>query len=48
VSPKVVDLYESLLAEKSFVIFNREIKDVFQKNNDVAEIKITSFSAGLF
>ncbi|MEK7523604.1 MAG: SpoIIE family protein phosphatase [Patescibacteria group bacterium] len=44
VSPKVVDLYESLLAEKSFVLFNREMKDVFQKNEDVAEIKMTSFS----
>lgn len=44
VSPKVVDLYESLLAEKSFVIFNREIKDVFQKDEDIAEIKMTSFA----
>lgn len=43
-SPRVIDLYNSFLKEKSFVIFNREIKDVFNKNEDIAEIKLFSFS----
>ena len=43
-SPKIVDLYNSLLAQNSFVLFNREIKDVFRKNEDIAAIKIASFS----
>ncbi|MEK9133103.1 MAG: hypothetical protein AAB606_05365 [Patescibacteria group bacterium] len=47
-TPKIVDLYKTLLAEKSFVIFNREIKDVFGKNEDVAEIKVYSFAGNVF
>lgn len=43
-SIKIVDLYKSLLAEKSFVIFNREIKDIFKKNEDISAIKIYTFA----
>lgn len=43
-APKIIDAYSSLLAENSFVLFNREIKDVFNKNEDIAEIKIHSFA----
>ena len=43
-SPRIIDLYESLLKEKSFVIFNREIKDVFKKNEDIAEISVYTFA----
>lgn len=46
-TPKIIDLYETLLAEKSFVIFNREIKDVFGKNEDIAEIKVYSFAGNV-
>lgn len=42
-TPKIVDLYESLLAEKSFVIFNREIKDIFRKDEDIAEIQLATY-----
>lgn len=43
-TPKVVDLYTSLLAEESFVIFTREMKDVFNKNEDVADIALHTFA----
>lgn len=43
-APKIVDLYTSLLAEKSFVLFNREIKDIFRKDEDIAQIKIYTFA----
>lgn len=43
-TPKIIDLYQALLAEKSFVIFNREMKDIFRKNDDIAEIKLVRFS----
>lgn len=43
-TPKIVDLYTTLLAEKSFVIFNREMKDIFQKNEDIAKISVATFA----
>lgn len=43
-SAKIADLYTSLLAEKSFVIFNRDIKDIFGKNEDMASIRLYSFA----
>ncbi len=43
-APKIVDLYTGLLAEKSFVIFNREIKDVFNKDEDIAAISVHTFA----
>lgn len=43
-TPKIVDLEKTLLAEKSFVLFNREIKDIFQKDEDIAEIRIYTFA----
>src|SRR3989338_2834725 len=43
-APKIVQLYESLLAEKSFVLFNREIKDIFRKDEDIAQIKVFNFA----
>lgn len=46
-SPRIIDLYDSFLKEKSFVIFNREIKDVFKKNEDVAEIRLYTFAGGV-
>lgn len=46
-SPKIVQLAETLLKEKSFVLFNREIKDVFAKDEDVSVIRIASFAGGL-
>lgn len=47
-APKVIDLYESLLAENSFVLFNREIKDIFAKDEDVSAIKIASFAGEVY
>jgi sigma-B regulation protein RsbU (phosphoserine phosphatase) len=46
-APKIVDLYTSLLAEKSFVLFNREIKDVFSKNEDISGINVYSFAGDI-
>ncbi|MFA6521286.1 MAG: SpoIIE family protein phosphatase [Candidatus Gracilibacteria bacterium] len=46
-TPKIVDLYKTLLAEKSFFIFNREMKDIFSKNEDVSQIKLYSFSGDI-
>lgn len=43
-TPRVVDLYKSLLAEESFVLFNREIKDVLNKDEDIKNIKIYIFA----
>lgn len=43
-APKITDLYTTLLAEKSFVIFNSEIKDIFHKDEDVKELRLYSFS----
>lgn len=42
-TPKIIELYKTLLAEKSFVIFNREIKDIFRKDEDVSNIRIYTF-----
>lgn len=44
---RITELYESLLAEKSFVLFNREMKDMFRKNDDVVAISITNFSGDI-
>lgn len=46
-TPKTIDLYKTLLAEKSYVIFNREIKDVFRKDEDIANIKIYTFAGDI-
>lgn len=43
-APKIVDLATSLLAQNSFVIFNREIKDIFRKNEDISVIRIANYS----
>ncbi|KKT73252.1 MAG: Serine phosphatase [Candidatus Peregrinibacteria bacterium GW2011_GWA2_44_7] len=43
-TPKIVDLYTSLLAEKSFVIFNREIKDIFNKDEDISALSVQTFA----
>lgn len=43
-SRRVITLYDTLLKEYSFVLFNREITDVFRKNADVSDIKIYSYS----
>lgn len=43
-APKIVDLYQSYLAEKSFVIFNREIKDIFSKDEDIFYVKLHTFA----
>lgn len=43
-APKIVDIYKNLFAEKSFVIFNREIKDIFRKDEDISAIKIYNFT----
>lgn len=43
-APKIAQLYEDLLAEKSFVIFNREMKDIFRKDEDISAINVYSYS----
>lgn len=43
-TPKIIDLYRDFLAEKSFVIFNREIKDIFRKDEDISAIRIFTFA----
>ncbi|PIQ77993.1 hypothetical protein COV82_02180 [Candidatus Peregrinibacteria bacterium CG11_big_fil_rev_8_21_14_0_20_46_8] len=44
-TPKIADLYETFLAENSFVLFNRELKDVvFRKSDDIEALKIFSFA----
>lgn len=43
-SPKIIDLYRTLLVEKSFVIFNSEMKDIFTKDSDISAIRIHSFA----
>ncbi len=46
-SRRVATLYETLLKEYSFVLFNREMTDVFRKNTDVSVIKIYSYSGDI-
>jgi HAMP domain-containing protein len=46
-TPKIADLYSSLLAQNSFVLFNREIKDVFRKNEDISAIRVANYSGEL-
>ncbi len=43
-APKIIDLAASLLAQNSFVIFNREMKDIFRKNEDISAIRIATYS----
>lgn len=43
-APTVADLYSSLLSQNSFVLFNREIKDIFRKDEDISAITLSSFS----
>ncbi len=46
-APNIVNDYNLYLAQKSFVYFNRNIQDIFQKNQDVATIKIYRYSGEL-
>lgn len=43
-SKRVTTLYETLLKEYSFVLFNREMTDVFRKNTDVSAITLYTYS----
>lgn len=43
-APKIVDNYDLYLAENSFVYFNRELKEIFEQNDDIASISIVSYS----
>lgn len=40
----VVNNYELYLADSGFVYFNREISDLFEKNADISEITIVSYT----
>ncbi len=42
-SKRVTNLYETLLKEYSFVLFNREITDVFRKDTDVSSIVLYTY-----
>lgn len=44
---KIVDLNKNLLAEKSFFLFNKEIKDIFQKDEDIAAIALYDYSGNV-
>ncbi|PJC36505.1 hypothetical protein CO046_05340 [Candidatus Peregrinibacteria bacterium CG_4_9_14_0_2_um_filter_53_11] len=46
-APRIQELYTSLLAENSFVLFNREIRDIFSKNEDVSALHVYSFAGEL-
>lgn len=46
-TPKIADLYKSLLAEKSFVIFNKEVKDIFRKNVDISKIRLATYGGSI-
>lgn len=43
-TPQVIKLTTTLLQEKSFVLFRSGLQDVFQKDEDISEIKIYSFA----
>lgn len=43
-SRRVVNLYETLLKEYSFILFNREMSDVFGKNADISDIRLYAYS----
>lgn len=43
-APNIVELYNTFLKEQSFVIFNREIKNIFRKDEDIAGITLYNFS----
>lgn len=43
-SKRITTLYDELLKEYSFVLFNREITDVFHKNTDISAIRIYSYA----
>lgn len=42
-TPKIVDLYRSLLAENSFFHFQRELIDVLRKTTDISGLRIYRF-----
>ncbi len=46
-APDIVNDYNLYLSQKSFVYFNRNIKEVFQKNIDVEWIKIYKYNGEL-
>lgn len=43
-APSIAQNYDLFLAEDSFVYFNREIIQVFEKNADIARIRVVSFA----
>ncbi|MBI2453705.1 SpoIIE family protein phosphatase [Candidatus Peregrinibacteria bacterium] len=43
-APKIADLYQSLLEENTVFVFKREMKDIFAKNSDIAEIQLVTFA----
>lgn len=43
----VVDFYNLYLSEGSYVYFNREIQNLFQRNNDVNFLKLYSYAGNL-
>lgn len=46
-TPLIMELRKTYLAEDSFVLFNRGMKDVFKKNEDIQNIKIAKFNGEL-
>lgn len=43
-APNIAYNYELYLTQNSFVYFNREIKSIFEQNDDVAEVDIVSYN----
>ncbi|MFA5829128.1 MAG: SpoIIE family protein phosphatase [Candidatus Gracilibacteria bacterium] len=46
-APNIVNDYNLYLSQKSFIYFNRNIQDVFQKNVDVASVQIYKYNGEL-
>lgn len=46
-TPLIINLEETYLKEGSFVLFNREMRDVFKKNEDIESIMITNFNGDI-
>lgn len=44
---EIVSDYEEFLKEGAFVFFNREINDIFRKNEDISEIVLTSYTGNI-
>lgn len=43
-APQIVDFYERYLAEESFVYFNREIQNLFNKTQEIVGIGVADYS----